>query len=110
MVESYKLKKAVEKYPSLRNLIERIQENKKIKLAIIFGSYAKFSANKESDIDLYIETLNQKLKQEIEKIDSRINAKIGKYDKKSLLIKEIEKNYIIIKGVEHFYEGNKFFE
>jgi predicted nucleotidyltransferase len=110
MAENYKLKKALGKYPILRNVIEKIRENRAIKIAILFGSYAKFSANKESDIDVYVDTLSQKLKQEIEKIDSRINAKIGRYDGKNLLIKEIEKNHIIIKGVENFYERNRFFE
>lgn len=108
--ESYKLLKLLEKYPRLRNIIEKIQKDRKIKLAILFGSYAKGIAKQDSDIDIYIETQNRKLKQEIQMIDSRLSIKIGKYDKSSLLIKEIEKNHVIIRGVEEYYEKNKFFE
>lgn len=110
MAENYKLKKLLEKYLNLRKVIEKIQDNNKIKLAVIFGSYAKFSSNENSDIDVYIETENKIIKLETEKIHSKINVKIGKYDRKNLLIKEIEKNHVIIKGVELFYERNKFFE
>ena len=37
-------------------------------------------------------------------IDSRLSVKIGRYDKESLLIKEIQKSHIVIKGVEEYYE------
>lgn len=110
MTENYRQKKLLEKYPNLRKIIEKIQGNNKIKLAVIFGSYAKFSSNENSDIDVYIETEDKTTKSETEKIHSKINVKIGKYDRKNLLIKEIEKNHVIIKGVELFYERNKFFE
>lgn len=108
--ENYKLLKLLEKYPRLRNIIEKIQKDRRIKLAILFGSYAKGIAKQDSDIDIYIETQNRKLKQEIQMIDSRLSIKIGKYDKSSLLIKEIEKNHVMIRGVEEYYEKNKFFE
>jgi len=110
MTENYKLIQTLKKYPSLRKIIEKIQNNNKIKLSILFGSYAKNKAKKESDIDIYIETNNKKIKYELEKIYSKINIKIGKYDKKSLLIKEIEKNHVIIKGVEEYYKKNEFFD
>lgn len=100
----------IESYPELRILFKKIKLNNKISLAILFGSYAKEIANNDSDIDIYIETKSRVLKEEIEKISSKINVKIGVYDKKSLLIKEIEKRYIIIKGFEDFYERKKFFE
>jgi len=107
--ENYKLLKLLNKYPQLRKVVEKIQKNKRIHLAILFGSYAKAIAKQDSDIDIYIETQNRKLKQEIQIIDSRLSIKIGKYDKSSLLIKEIEKNHVIIRGVEEYYEKNKFF-
>ena len=110
MGENYKLIKLLEKYPNLRNAIEKIQKNNKIKLAVIFGSYAKGLAKKDSDIDVYIEAKDQKLKREIELINSKINIQIGKYDKDNLLIKEIERNHVILKGAEEFYECNKFFD
>jgi len=104
MAEYYKLNQLLKKYPSLRNIIQNIQKNKKIKLALIFGSYAKSLAKKESDIDVYIETDNKKIKQELELLNSKVSVKIGKYNEKSLLAKEILKNHVIIKGVEIFYE------
>ena len=110
MGENYKLIKLLEKYPNLRNAIEKIQKNNKVKLAVIFGSYAKGLAKKDSDIDVYIEAKDQKLKREIELINSKINIQIGKYDKDNLLIKEIERNHVILKGAEEFYECNKFFD
>lgn len=109
MAECYKLTQTLEKYPYLRKVIEKIQKNKNIKLAILFGSYAKYEAKKDSDIDIYIETRNKKIKQDLERTDSKISIKIGIYDRKNLLIKEIEKNHVVIKGVEKFYEKNEFF-
>ncbi|MBS3127800.1 nucleotidyltransferase domain-containing protein [Candidatus Woesearchaeota archaeon] len=109
LVEANKLIETITQYPLLRKVIETIQKNEKISLAILFGSYAKGLARKESDIDIYIDTTNTALKEEIEHIDSKINVKIGKYNKDSLLIKEIEKNHVIIKGIEPYYEKNKFF-
>ena len=108
--ENYKLKQILKKYPSLRKLIEEIQKNQKIKLAILFGSYAKRTAGKNSDIDIYIETQDREIKKQIESIDTKLSIKIGKYDKNSLLVKEIEKNHIMIKGVERYYEANKFLD
>lgn len=110
MGENYKLIQLLKRYPFFRNIIEKIQKNEKIQLAILFGSYAKGLAKKNSDVDIYIETMDKKIKYEIELINSKINVQIGKYDKNNLLIKEIEKNHVIIKGVENFYENYKFFE
>lgn len=109
-VESHKLIDVIVKYPRLRKIIEVIRNRSDIKLAVIFGSYAKEMAKKESDIDIYIETRDRKIKEEISKIDSKLSVKIGLYNKKNLLIKEIEKNHTIIKGIEEYYEKTKFFE
>ena len=108
--ENYKLNKLLKKYPSLRRIIEKIQTNKDIKLAILFGSYAKEIAKVNSDIDVYIETDSKKIREDINSIDSKLSVKIGKYDKSNLLIKEIEKNHVVIKGIEAYYEKNKFVE
>lgn len=109
MAEHYKLNKILKKYPSLRKIIENIQKDKRIKLAVLFGSYAKAMANQKSDIDIYIETKDIDTKKDMSMVDTRLSIKIGKFDESSLLIKEIEKNHIIIKGVELYYEKNKFF-
>ena len=101
--ERYKLNLLLEKYPSLSIILSEIIRNTN-GLVILFGSYAKFSADKNSDIDIYIETSDKKLKSKIEAINSKINVKIGKFDKNSLLIKEIIKEHVILKGEELFYE------
>lgn len=110
MTESYKLKRLLKKSPNLRKIIEEIQGNNKIRLAVLFGSYAKFSPAENSDIDVYIESGEKAIKSEIENVHSKVSVKMGRYDRKNPLVKEIEKNHIIIKGVELFYERNKFFE
>lgn len=110
IVEMSKLLQTLKKYPLLRRIIEKIKERENIDLTILFGSYAKGSANKESDIDIYIDTDKAKIKEEVESIDSKISVKIGNYNKDSLLIKEIEKNHVIIRGVEIYYKKNKFFD
>ena len=108
IAENYKLIKLLKRKSFFRRIIELIQKDNRISLAIVFGSYAKGLENKNSDIDIYIETNNSKIKKDIENINSKINVKIGIYNKNNLLIQEIKKNHVIIKGIEVFYE--KFFE
>jgi hypothetical protein len=50
------------------------------------------------------------VKQELERINSALSVKIGRYESKNLLIQEIKKNHVIIKGVEDYYARNGFFE
>lgn len=108
--ENYKLLKFIKKNPKLRMVIDSIQNDKRIRLCILFGSYAKGIEKKDSDIDIYIETQDEKIRKDILSLNMDLSVKIGKYDKSSLLIKEIEKNHIIIKGVEEYYDKSKFFE
>ena len=108
--ERYKLIKLCRKYPELTIIIEDILKISREKMIILFGSYAKFSPKKESDIDLYIETKNSKVKEEINSINSKIKVKIGIFNINDLLITVIIKNHIILRGVEEFYEKNKFFK
>ena len=102
--ELHKLTKLLRNNPELGVIFEEILKKSQEKLIVLFGSYAKGLAKKESDIDIYIETKNRKVKKEIEEIHSKVNVKIGSFDVKSLLIKEIIKDHIIIKGIEEFYE------
>ena len=103
--EQYKLIKILKKYPELRKIVGKIQQTKKISLAILFGSYAKGIANRNSDIDIYIKTKNKKIKKDLEIINSKLSIKIGILHEKNLLTKEIKKNGIIIKGFEKYYEN-----
>lgn len=103
-MENYKLLTLFEKYPKLEILFEDVMKKCDSRLIILFGSYAKNIPRKESDIDLYIETEDVDVKRKAEEINSKLSVKIGKFDRHSLLIKEIIRNHIILKGVEHFYE------
>lgn len=109
IAEIYKLNKMLRIYPKLRKIIEAIQKNPKIKLAILFGSHAKGLAHEDSDIDVFIETKSRILKRNLEDIDSRLSVKIGTFSRSNPLIHEIEKNHIIIKGVEIYHEKTKSF-
>ncbi|MCD6216078.1 MAG: nucleotidyltransferase domain-containing protein [Candidatus Aenigmarchaeota archaeon] len=108
--ERYKLIKLLKKYPELGIIISDVLKKTREKMIILFGSYAKFRAKKDSDIDIYVETRDKKVKKELEFINSKIRIKIGTFDTSSLLIKEIVKDHIILRGVERFYEKTKFLE
>jgi predicted nucleotidyltransferase len=108
--ERYKQIKLLKKYPELSVIAEDILKECHENLIIIFGSYAKFVAKENSDIDVYVETKDKKVKEKLESIHSRISVKIGNFDLNSLLIKEIIKDHVILKGVEEFYEKIKFFD
>ncbi len=108
--ERYKLIKLLKKYPELSIIIDELLKKSKEDIIAIFGSYAKFTAKYDSDIDVYVETRNKKVKEELESVHSKVKVKIGDFDLDSQLIREIIKGHIILKGVEEFYEKTKFFE
>ena len=110
LAEHYKLLKLFEKYPFLSILTESTVSKIDEKLILIFGSFAKFTAKKDSDIDVFIETTKRKVKSEVENINSRLSVKIGKFEKNNSLIKEIVKDHVIVRGVEYYYEKNKLFD
>jgi len=104
MMENYKLINLLLKYPFLREVVFKIQKNKKIKFACIFGSYSKGLEKKNSDVDIYLDIEDINLKKELSKLDSKFSIKIGKWDNKNILIKEIIDNHVIIKGGDVYYE------
>ncbi len=108
--ELHKLTKLLHTHPELSVTFEEILKKTNEKLIVLFGSYAKGLAKNDSDIDVYIETKSRSIKKSIEGINSRINVKIGIFDTKSPLIKEIIKDHVIIRGIEEFYEKKQFFE
>lgn len=110
MVEWYALGNLIEEAPHLRSVIRTIQDRQDIPLAILFGSYAKGTADRKSDIDVYIETDDREVKRELERSNSRLSIKYGPWDPDNLLIQEIVKNHVILKGAERYYEKTKFFE
>jgi len=108
--EIYKLNKILKKHSELSIVFEDIKKNFPRGMIILFGSYAKGNPKGDSDIDLYVETINNKIKNKLKELNSKLSVKIGKFDTKSLLIKEIIKNHIIIRGLEDFYERIDFFK
>ena len=108
--ENYKLIKIFLKYPELEPIFQDIIKKSNCSLIILFGSYAKGNPKKDSDIDIYIDTNNQKVREKIQKTSDLISVKVGKFNANDLLIKEIIKNHAIIKGGEEYYEKNGFFE
>jgi len=107
--ENYKLSKIFNRHPELEPIFQDIIKKSKCSLILLFGSYAKGNPKKDSDIDIYIDTANHKLKEEIQKIYDLISVKTGKFNPDDLLIKEIIKNHAIIRGGEEYYEKIKFF-
>mgnify|MGYP001601095538 CR=1 FL=1 len=108
--ENYKLIKIFEKYPILEILFRDIIKKSPDKLIILFGSYAKFIPKEDSDIDIYVDTNERRVKEDIELLNTSLSVKIGSFNKDDLLIKEIIKNHAIIQGVEIFYEKLGFFK
>mgnify|MGYP001583362828 CR=1 FL=1 len=104
IAEHFKLVRTLQQSPVLRNVIQQIKPNSKIRLALLFGSYASGLAHKDSDIDIYVETTDKNLKKEITQINLKASVKIGRYDPNSILIKEIENNHVVIKCGEAYYE------
>ncbi|MGK0209304.1 MAG: putative nucleotidyltransferase [Patescibacteria group bacterium] len=105
IVQHYNVIEIVKKYPILRSIIEEIQKEPKIDLAILFGSYAKQTAHNKSDIDIFIQTQSKVIKKQIEQINSKLQVKMGALDNNTILGKEIQKNHIILKGSEQYYEN-----
>jgi len=105
--ELHKLVKLLRRDPELSIIFEEILNKVDENLIILFGSYAKGIDKKSRDIDIYIETKSKNIKRIVEEIHPKISVKIGTFDIKSPLIKEISKDHIIIRGIEEFYEKLK---
>ena len=102
--ELHKLTKLLRHNQELSIIFEEILKKSDEKLIVLFGSYAKGLAKKDSDIDIYLETKSRSVKKAVEDVHSKINVKIGTFDIKSPLIKEIIKDHIILRGIEVFYD------
>ena len=106
LVEINKKIKLFEKYKRLHSLFLDI-EKRTNGVMVLFGSYANFTSNERSDLDLFlIGTIT-----EIEDLENLYNTKINiiklKKDKvksNDLFINEIIKNHIILKGIEDFID------
>ena len=96
----------LKKYKHIKDLFEKIEERSK-GVVVIFGSYAKGTPTKSSDIDIFLIGACSG----VEDLETLYNLKINiivskkkKFNKNEHFIKEIVKNHIILKGVEEFVE------
>ncbi len=103
ITEQYKFIKIITNNTIRRISTELIAQTKG-ELIILFGSYAKNNSKQDSDIDIYIETKDNILKEKLKQISSKLSIKIGAFNKEGLLEKEIIKNHILIQNSERFYE------
>jgi predicted nucleotidyltransferase len=108
--ENYKLIKLLRRHIFLEPIFKELIIKSNDIMIILFGSYAKGTEKKDSDIDIYLDTKNNKIKEIIQNIYPSLSVKIGKFNPNDLLIKEIIKNHIIIKGCEEYYDKIKFFD
>lgn len=69
LIEINKKEELMKKYIHLKPFITQIENIKSDIIALVYGSYARFSADKESDLDVWvIGNLNEKLRKDIEEI------------------------------------------
>ncbi|MBI2044565.1 nucleotidyltransferase domain-containing protein [Candidatus Pacearchaeota archaeon] len=107
MLEIARKNKFIEKHAQLKDLFYAL-ERRATGILVIFGSYAKFTNKKESDLDVFVAGSME----EIEDLENLYKIKINaiksskeKINKNDIFVKEVIKNHIIIKGVEEFVEA-----
>ena len=108
--ENYKFVRLLREYPVLEPILQEVIEKCPMKMILLFGSYAKFIPKNESDIDIYLDTTEIKIKEKLKSINDSLSIHIRDFDKEDLLIREIIKNHIIIRGGEEYYEKLEFFK
>lgn len=103
MVEHYKLISLLQD-AKMRRIITLLQEQTGGELIVLYGSYAKGLSTEKSDVDLYIETYDEKKKESLQFISEKLSIKMGKLDKETSFAKELMKEHVIVQGVERFYQ------
>lgn len=96
----------LERYKKLKDLFVKLEKRTE-GILVIFGSYANFSSNEKSDLDVFVIGKSKS----VEDLEELYNIKINivrlnksKFDKNEYIIQEIIKNHIILKGTEEFIE------
>lgn len=100
--EIYKTSLFVDKYPLFKTFMKKINLNEAI---ILFGSFAKFSANKDSDSDILVISNTGRvilpvhlLPYKIHEINMSEVTFMKSIEKQDALLKEIEENHVILNG------------
>ena len=106
--EIFKTSLFLQKYPMFKTFIKDLKNDD---LIVAFGSFAKFSSNKDSDVDLLIVS-NKKnklpfhlLPYKTHQIEISKISFLRAIEKKEILIKEIEENHVILNN-HSFYVNN----
>lgn len=122
LIESEKKQEFFKKNKNLINPLKQLLKNidKKIKIILVFGSFASYSQTKDSDLDILFlikEKIDKnKLKKEIERsfitFDQEISSRIDTLNnfKRNInkgIYQTIIKNHIIIKGTLDFVSNLK---
>lgn len=110
-VEQYKAIAFLENNLILKEIVEKITPNIK-GIGIIFGSYAKGTEKKESDLDIFV--AGNYDKEEIKRVSRNLGVDINvkcypiktfeKNINKDVFLKEILKNHIVFVNVEQFIQ------
>ncbi len=111
IAEMHKRAKFFESHSLIKEVVEKISPSIK-GVAILFGSYAKGTQKRESDLDIFIAgSCNlERIKAVSKMYGVKISVKmypLNLFEKKSkedFLIKEVLNNHIIIKGTETLIE------
>jgi len=114
IIEISRKEELIKKYAILKPFIAQIENIKSGIIVLIYGSYARFAADKESDVDLWVVgNINKTVKRDIEEIFVTLPVKysIGIETKKEFLKKirdaihqNILRDKVIIKNENAFFE------
>ena len=97
--EIYKTLLFAQKYPLFKIFLKEIKSNNTL---IAFGSFAKFKADKDSDLDLLIISIDEEkipshlIPNNVHNIELTESSFIKSLEKQEILIKEIEENHVIL--------------
>ena len=111
LVEEYKKIVFLESNPLIREIIEKTKPCMK-GIVLVFGSYPKGTAKKDSDLDMFV--AGEYDRAEVKSISKKYGVKINvkRYPRNQFikglktdhLIKEILLNHVVISGIEEFIE------
>jgi len=117
LVEVEKRIKFLKKYPEFKPIFNQMIElfqDKNVDFALIFGSFARFVAEKDSDLDMLIINKNKNFENELSDILITLNREYSvkvetknefkEYLKKKSLHQDILKNHVLIYGENTYLE------
>ena len=105
--ELYKTAKFVDKYPIFKTFIKELGHENTL---IAFGSFARFSAGKDSDLDLLVISEKESklpfhlLPYKIHEIRMKHSSFLKAFEKKENLVKEVEENHILFNNISFFVD------